>query len=426
MLTADLVHTRRQGGTLRIVPLGARRERAEALAREVIDVAAAHLGRTLAELEAAWDAIETEPRDRKLRDGLVKLVLDRLDVGAETEESPAELRHAVFSRATAARRALGEGARFDRGAVLVEVGAAYGMTAEEVEAALFSDLRGAHVVRAATPHEIVPGGAHALVLGYDLAQRQAVLLRATHLRVRLRAPEPRALRALFRTLKFHRLLFEVREASSDEEEASGGDREIVLDLDGPFSLFESVTKYGLSLALALPAIEASGDHVLEADVRWGRERMPLRFTCEGSRAGAVSPNDEARGRGAPPEEVGALVERWGDRSARFACAPADVVLTLPGVGVCVPDLVFTHVASKRRVYVEVLGYWSRDAVWKRVELAEKGLAEPVVFCASERLRVSEAVLDRPSARLLVYKGAISPAALEEKLAELVGRDPRSG
>lgn len=404
MLTADLVHTRRRAGQLHVVPLGARRERAETLAKDLVEIAAAHVGRTIGELEAAWDALEVEPRDRKLKDGLKKLVLDRLEVEAEVERDPAELRDAVFRRATEVRRALSEGASFDRGAVLVEIAATYGMKAEELEAALFSDLRGAHVVRTASPHEIVPGGPASLVAGYDLAQRQAVLLRATHLRATLRAPDPRALRALFRTLKFHRLLFESR-----HEEG-----EVVLDLDGPFSLFESVTKYGLSLALALPAIEAAGDHAIDADVRWGKERMPLRFTYEGTRTGGEA------ARASVPEEITTLVSRWGERAARFSCAPADVVLDLPGVGVCVPDLVFTDARTKKRVYVEVLGFWSRDAVWKRVELAERGLAEPVVFCASERLRVSEAVLDRGSARLLVYKGAIPPAALEEKLAALVG------
>lgn len=404
MLTADLVHTRRRAGELHVVPLGARRAEAEALARDLVEIAAAHVGRTIAELEAAWDALDAPARDEKLKNGLQKLVLDRLDIEAETEREPAELRHAVFHRAAEVRRALGDGERFDRGAVLAEIATTCGMKAEELEAALFSDLRGAHVVRTRTPHEIVPGGPTTLVLGYDLAQRQAVLLRAAHVRVTLRAPDPRALRALFRTLKFRRLLFEVRRED---------DGAVVLDLDGPFSLFESVTKYGVALALALPAIEAAGDHVVDADVRWGKERVPLRFTYEGARTGG----DAARA--SVPEEIETLRSRWGERAARFSCEPAEVVLDLPGVGVCVPDLVFTDVVTKKRVYVEIIGFWSRDAVWKRVELAERGLSEPVVFCASERLRVSEAVLDRPSARLLVYKGAISPSALEEKLAAVI-------
>jgi predicted nuclease of restriction endonuclease-like RecB superfamily len=70
----------------------------------------------------------------------------------------------------------------------------------------------------------------------------------------------------------------------------------------------------------------------------------------------------------------------------------------------------------RRVYLEVMGYWSRAAVWQRVELVQAGLAETVVFAVSSRLRVSEEILDAelPSA-LYVYKGTMSARAIAERL-----------
>ena len=73
-----------------------------------------------------------------------------------------------------------------------------------------------------------------------------------------------------------------------------------------------------------------------------------------------------------------------------------------------------------------MGYWSRDAVWKRVEMVEAGLVqkgrgEPVLFCVGERLRVSEAVLPEGSpAALLVYKGVIPAGPVEEKALALLG------
>jgi hypothetical protein len=84
----------------------------------------------------------------------------------------------------------------------------------------------------------------------------------------------------------------------------------------------------------------------------------------------------------------------------------------------VPDLVFER-GKRERVYLEVLGYWSRAAVWKRVELVQAGLAERVIFADSARLRVSEEVLgdDVPGA-LYVYKQAMSARAIAERLAKL--------
>ncbi|UJR79921.1 DUF790 family protein [Sandaracinus amylolyticus] len=399
MLTPDLVHARRQKDELKLVGLGARREQAIELAEMVVELAKEHVGRPREELEQAWQAIEVEPRDRKLLDGMTKLVEDALVFDSEVGDDAPALRAEVFRRATEARRALGEDALLDRSAVLAEVAAEHGMDAERLDRALYGDLRSAHLLR-----EMRAPGPRALVEGYDLAQAQAVLLRATKVVAVLEDIEPAAMRALFRKLKFLRLLYSIR------AEGPGKWR---LDIDGPFSLFESVTKYGLSLALALPAIASSGTHRIAADVRWGKERLPLRFVMEGPALG----RDEIPAR--LSDEAEALRARIEDKGGAWSAEIADTILDLPGVGACVPDLVCTHRASGARVLVEVMGYWSRDAVWKRVELAEKGLPHPVLFCASERLRVSEAVLpDDAPAALLVFKGVIPIGALLEKLDAL--------
>jgi predicted nuclease of restriction endonuclease-like RecB superfamily len=101
--------------------------------------------------------------------------------------------------------------------------------------------------------------------------------------------------------------------------------------------------------------------------------------------------------------------------------PCAELLALPGVGVIVPDLVLKR--GRDRVFVELLGFWSRDAVWKRVELVEAGLSERVVFCASERLRVREAVLDDDRASLYVWKGVPQPKKVLDRALRWLGRAP---
>ena len=46
-----------------------------------------------------------------------------------------------------------------------------------------------------------------------------------------------------------------------------------------------------------------------------------------------------------------------------------------------------------RVHFELLGFWSREAVWRRVELVRAGLPHRILFAVSKGLRVGEAVLD---------------------------------
>jgi predicted nuclease of restriction endonuclease-like RecB superfamily len=111
------------------------------------------------------------------------------------------------------------------------------------------------------------------------------------------------------------------------------------------------------------------------------------------------------------------------RGGAWSAAPASEVVDVRGRGVVVPDLVMTH-ASGKRVLVEVMGFSARDAVFARVELAKSGALPPIVFCASERLRVSEALLpDDDGASLLVYKGTIPLGPLEARLDRVAGAKP---
>jgi predicted nuclease of restriction endonuclease-like RecB superfamily len=122
--------------------------------------------------------------------------------------------------------------------------------------------------------------------------------------------------------------------------------------------------------------------------------------------------------GVPGQSFQQLLEGFAAVTA-WRAEPAQEVLDLPGIGLCVPDLCFTNQATGEQVLCEVLGFWNRDTVWRRVELVEKGLTTKIVFVVSARLRVSEEVLgDAESAALYVYKGAINPKALQRKLDEL--------
>ncbi len=398
MLTADLVHARRHKGELKLSPLTpAQRERALELATQLHAIARAHVGLTREELTDAWGAVDVPARERKLADGLKKLIEDGLELEVASEEDPVLLRREVFELAAARRRELDDDGRLDRDAVLAAVASARAVTPEAIERGLYADLKSAHVLR-----EVKAPPPRALVEGYDLEQAKAVLLRAVRVTARVSGATPGALRALFRKLKFLRLLHRI------EREPSGALR---VDIDGPFSLFESVTKYGVSLAIALPALTACGHWRIAADVRWGAARTPLLFTLEGDArpdGGAVPDR--------LPDEVEALLARFDGREGAWAAARADEILELPGVGLCVPDLAFTHRETGEIVYLEVMGFWSRDAVWKRVELVRGGLPEKILFAVSSRLRVSEAVLDEElPGKLYVYKGAMSAAQIERHL-----------
>ena len=87
-----------------------------------------------------------------------------------------------------------------------------------------------------------------------------MLLRSTGVTVQVYGETPARYRQLFRAIKFHRLICEIQPS---------GPEAYTLRLDGPLSLFSATQKYGLQLALFLPALLQCKRFELTATVRWG-------------------------------------------------------------------------------------------------------------------------------------------------------------
>ena len=401
MLTTDLIRVRRRAGRLETPPLrAAEKERLLAVAEHYVAATRAAVGDTRAAFEAACDDVPQHPTDYRLVRGLRKLVEDRCEFEVRDDVDPPALRRVVFGRAAAARRVLEDTDHFNPESVIAAAAAELELPAPDVPDALFADLKENHIL---TRFDAI--GGPALVAAYETAQKQAVLLRAVRVVVTLQRPDPRGLRLFFRRLKFHRLLYVATRLP---------DGACRIEIDGPFSLFRSVTTYGLQLALLVPVLDACGSGwELDADVLWGPQRQPATYHLEGEPV--ADPVREAAGL---PDEVARLLDRFRKMETAWRVEVARTLLDLPGVGLCVPDLTFTHRETGHRVYFEALGYWSREAVWRRVDLVEAGLPHPIVFAVSSRLRVSEEVLDGDlPGRLYVYKGAMSARAVEGRLDE---------
>jgi uncharacterized protein len=398
VLTADLVRVRRKGSELTVSDLAPKlQKRALELAEAFIALAEASVGATRADLEEAFGQVEIAANEHKLALGLRKLVEDRIEFEVSAELPPDVLRRELFTLAARERRELAEGEAWDREAFLAREASARSLTVESLMRTLYADLRAAQVILA-----MRPSAAAELVDSYDLAQKQAVLLRAVDVIADVRCRDAYAYRALFRKLKFFRLLHRI------EPRVDGGYR---IFIDGPFNLFSASTKYGLSLALALPALLACDEYRITATLRWGKERAPCTFQLAGKQRAAAA-GEPAR----LPDEVEQFVARFAALESEWELSPSSDILELPGLGLCVPDLRFVSRATGEVAYLEVLGYWSRAAVWQRVELASQGLKERVLFAVSSRLRVSEEVLgDEVPAELYVYKGALSAKEVLRRL-----------
>jgi predicted nuclease of restriction endonuclease-like RecB superfamily len=417
MLPPELTRARKREGKLTLSPLSApERVRATEVGEALLAVTRAGLGCPREEVEAGWAAVPVAAKERKLLLGLTHLVEARSEFSAPAGAEPEAVRRSVFTHAAQMRAALGPGEYLDRNAVLAKAAEELGSSAETIDDALYADLRSAQRLERAPLHN-----AAALVADYELTQVQSVLLRAVRIEAEVRAARPDAYRELFRKLKFRQLLFRI------EPLEAGGYR---LEIDGPMSLFGATTKYGLELALSLPALLSCGQLRLKAELRWGKRREKLSF--EQTYAHTPSADEHSGVR----TEVAELLDALRGNVAWQACLSDKLIdLTAQGGGVLVPDLELTRgadaakpakraaaVAKTPAVLVELLGFWSRDAVFRRIEAAQRGLSGrvPMLFVASSRLRVSEELLDGvEAASLYVYKGKINAAALLRKAEALL-------
>ncbi len=385
MLTADLVEVKRSDDELKIVRLSPKRR---ALLVELVltfhRIAVAHVGSSRAEIARALSLIDSPSKENRLRKAAWKLVEDACTFEEAAGDAAATLRAAIFGRAAEIRKGLDEGVRLDRTGVLAEVGKERGLGPDALEGQLFSDLREAQrllTVKSVDAREIGES--------YEFLETEAVLLRAVNVTLDLEGGRD-AFRRFHRELRFRGLLFRV-------EETEEGHRFVI---DGPFSLFESVTKYGLELALAFRAARRAGPFRMMALVKWpGKEGVKRNFIVRARSAETLTP--------VPFREHPILTDlrkEISELGGEWKARTSERLFPVPGLGLLVPDLVLERKGGSGPIFVELLGFWSREAVWERIERA-KDLPEPFIFLVSKKLRVSEETLSADVPASLVVFGA---------------------
>jgi predicted nuclease of restriction endonuclease-like RecB superfamily len=398
MLTGSLVRVRyaRQ----RIVPVyAAVRDPANlALAERLLDLYRGQDGRTRGEIEDDITAAFGDAPLSFLQQGLAKLLEDRCEFEVVSGHPPEKLREHTF-RAAAAARAAGP---FDRAAVLAAVADELGLLPPEVEGGLFADLKSEQ--RLVHFKDITP---ERLLERYNVALAQAVLLRAVGVQVDVRREPPAKLRRLFRLIKFHRLVCEV--------EATGPDS-YRLKLDGPLSLFSATQKYGLQLALFLPAVLSCRDWDLRADLRWGPERKPKQFTLSPA-DGLVSYLPE-HGTYVPPE-LAMFAEQFRKKANGWRLVEETAVLPL-GRSFWVPDFRLEHAESGRSLYLEVLGFWRRSSAEAHLKRLREHAAEPFLLAVSDQLRIDDAELEGLPAEVVRFRQMPLPDEVAKRAAALLG------
>jgi uncharacterized protein len=332
-------------------------------------------GRTRGELEQNQRELVGDDPGQLVHQGLTKLVEDRCDFETVSGHPPEQLRAEAFRVAAAQRKAATVGRPFDRGAVLAEVSTALALAPDTVEQGLFADLKSEQRLV-----KFRDSSVEHLLHRYNVALAQAVLLRATGVHVTVRNEPPPRYRQLLRQIKFHRLICDIEKIGPDCYR---------LHLDGPMSLFSATSKYGLQLALFLPAVLLCGDFELKAELLWGPQRKPKTFLLT-PRDGLVSHYIDSGMYVGP--ELAMFVELFRKRVEEWELVEETDVFPL-GDGFWVPDFRLVHRASGRAVFLEVLGFWRRASAERHLERLRRHARRPYLLAVSDQLNIADGELD---------------------------------
>jgi predicted nuclease of restriction endonuclease-like RecB superfamily len=357
-------------------------------------------GKTRGELDDGQREAFGDDPGQLVHQGLAKLLEDRCEFEVASDHPPEQLRAAVF-RAAARRRKDAPPAAvaaFDRTAVLREVAGELGLAPESVDNGLFADLKSEQ--RLTKFKDLT---AERLLQRYNVALAQAVLLRSTRVHVVIRDEPPQRYRQLLRRVKFHRLVCELERLGPDA---------FRMHLDGPMSLFSATNKYGLQLALFLPAVLLCRDFELNADLRWGPQRKPKTFLVTPG-DGLVSHYPE-HGMYTPPE-LAMFVELFRKRVADWELTEETELLPL-GDGFWAPDFRLIHKESGLVVLLEVLGFWRRSSAEKNLERLRQHVREPFLLAVSDQLHIEEAELEGLPAGIHRFRNMPLP----DEIARLAG------
>jgi predicted nuclease of restriction endonuclease-like RecB superfamily len=396
MLTGDLALSWRRGRTTGPRYIAADDAAYLQVAGDLVAIFREHEGHRRRELDEALDEYVGSGTDYKILRGLIKLLTDRSVFETASQVDPAEMRRAVFLKARAHHPATDNVREQIILEAAQELGCEPGAVAESLYADLFENQR------LVSFEEM---GARELLDLYNLSQAQALLYRAVEMEIRVEAQATSGYRQLFDAIKYYRLIHTIRGSAAAGYE---------IHLTGPVSMFHRSQKYGVQMAIFLPALLACRGWSMKAEIDF-KERGSAFFEMS-SRDTRLRP-DSADGLAGENLTAEKLAAKWNDLESGWTGERSSEVIDLGG-SVFIPDFVFRHTSGKR-VYAEILGFWTPRYLAGRLKEFEQAGFKDFLLAASSDLRGSR---DEPAGlptNVVMFKSSLDPRDVRAALDKLL-------
>ena len=387
MLTADLALSWQRGEQIRPRYVEADDEEYLRAAGDLVALFESHEGRTRASLEESLQEYVGTGTDYKILRGFIKLLTDRCEFETSSPVEPPEIRRALFTKARLNHPVIDEETR---ARVLAESARELACEPSALDGALYADLPENQTL--ASFETTTPA---ALLDLYNVAQAQALLYRSVEMRLWLEPQGPEGYREIFNAIKAYRLIHTVRGASRDGYEVR---------LDGPASIFQRSQKYGIQMAVFLPALLLCSGWRMRAEIQSPRGVAFFELTSRQTRL--RSHYESLQGYENPVVER--LASVWSRAAGGWSLEPSSEVIDL-GDSAFIPDFVLRHAGTGARVFLEVLGFWTPQHLRERLLEFDHAGVKNFILAAWDDLRGTRDPMTNVPPNTIVFKRNLDPA-----------------
>jgi len=398
MLTSDLAINWRRGD--KIFPQIIKTDNPNYLrdAEILIEIFNDYVGKTRGELTRELEEYVGAGTDYRILRGLIKLLTDRCEFETASVAEPFEIRQKLFLEAGKSHPVLPDSEQREKALQLIAE--AFQTDAGQILAGVYADLSAQQKLIAfdsLEPRELLDR--------YNLAQAQALLYKCVELRISVAPSDADNHRSIFGWIKHFGLIHTIY-----GDAASG----YQITLTGAASLFHRSQKYGVQMAVFLPALLLCRDWKMSAEIV--QKDAPAVFYELSSNQSELESHyfDDPEYKNSDAEK---LKTDWEKSKSTWQLRENREVINL-GRTAFIPDFVLIS-ADEDVIYLDVLGFWTPKALRKRLDEFQSANFRKFIFIASQELRGSREEPLWESENVLFYKTKILPKSLAEKANQLV-------
>jgi len=376
MLPKELVDARRARGKIYLKFAGDEHLK---LAKALITTFKSSIGQSYGQLLEKINHMEKASNYRKIR-GFARILERQSEFEMLTKLNPVEVRNFLFERGYVTNN-------FERLGVLQEASEHFGVSAAEIEKAMFGD-RDEEMILTKVP-QLTP---EELIRQYNLSLLQTLMFSSLRINFRVSSNHQR----IFRKIKHLGLMYQIQNE--------------LVEITGPASILKLTRKYGVSMARLIPEIVKAEEWFIRAEILDEHSKRIYIFELSSS-DGVMLPVIEEH------VEYDSSLERQFAAKIKFLLGVE--VIREPGVlkagqYAYIPDFLVRK--NGKEVYVEIAGFWTEEYLKTKMEKLSQ-LKVPMLVIANDELFAGK--LKRIHNVVLMKKGKVPYKDIIRKLKKML-------